>query len=286
MSNTPMNLLKGSVDNFKEIVRGLIKNEYVLNASKPKYNPYGGQYGYGKDTKGVKNEFLRIFEINDKDNFAFIFNNIKKDLSHVLITVSIKRGENYISRTFSFNEFKETLKNCNKTLKILKDVKALDKKSLLLTLEETFKVTEKINDTEIVKEICKKIKTEITSDKRKLTTLNKNKEKAEDQLKRSQRAVNVKIKKKKEELDYESMKEKYEALKKDFLAIGRDLKKEERELDKTFGITEQVNKLKVIEMDIQKNNNKTQKIVGEFTKPYDKRIKAMVEDELLPNKGK
>lgn len=274
---TPMSRLKTPITEFKTVMDNIIIKDYILNESKPKYNPYGGDNGWGGTSKGVENEFLRIFETRKEKSFAFIFNNIKKDLDQVLITVTMKLKNKYVQRTFSYNEFKTKLKELTKTLSILREINTLDDKSFYVSLEKIFGINEKINGDEIIKKFMSKINSEINSKKDEIKKINKKNEKEEKDFEIHLETIRKEVEKLKIEKKHAELKKIYEDAKKTFLLTDKLVKKKEADLKKEFKIKRQRD-LTFFENEKTKLENEIKTIIANAVRPYNKAFRKKIED--------
>lgn len=128
---TPMQQVKGHINNFKDITKGMLK-EVKLNRSASKYNPHGGDHGYGAQSKGVESDFIIIFRSSDDKvrrdysgvgaTFSFVFDYIDKPINDHKIAFSVKADGNdnesiIMSDFMTVDTFKSSIKNINNKLK-------------------------------------------------------------------------------------------------------------------------------------------------------------------------
>jgi len=100
-----MSLVQKYSDQLKKMVSllsGLNIRVSSLNYSPAKYNPYG------KNSKGVESDHLKIYHIAKYKSFGFGFNYTKVDAPYVMTT--FKSGEEIVSSKYSEVAFKEKLK--------------------------------------------------------------------------------------------------------------------------------------------------------------------------------
>lgn len=280
---TPMGRLKDTTNELKEVLYRFITNELTLNESSPKYNRYAGQWAEGGSTKGVENEFLRIFHTNDDKSFAFIFNNIKLELDKVIITVSIKDKEDFLTKSFNFNDFKVLLKELVKTLKILDKANALNIDTVYLTIEETFKIKEQGDNDKIVRELCKKIKSQDKKTQKELDKLNLKAEDVKKEITKCKTKITKETNIIKKELKYDELKETYLEAQRNFKAVEREINKKDNDLKKKLNLNELIRSETLIGYEIKTLNDNMKTTISKFTKPYDKNIKASVIEKLAVN---
>lgn len=160
MSNntTPMQLLKHHINVLKKSLNNCFDN-FNLQKSSPKYNPYRNDYYAGGDSLGVDSDFILIFKEKDGySSFAIIFDYMDKEVKDWNITISYKPinvdhnpyvnqdkekkelNKNIISSlTLSVPDFKETLKIMNTELTnkpSVEDVTAALKAHFLADIQE------------------------------------------------------------------------------------------------------------------------------------------------------
>jgi len=199
---TPMARLKSHFKTF-EINIGNIASEFNLSKSAPKYNPYGGESGYGGSSKGVKSDFIKIYKINEKDSFAFSFNGITSDTTKTLITVSIKHNEDLVSVVTSFEGFKAKIKSLNSVLEVLSSMEKLSGKSLLSTIDNTFGInTPESSIEEVSKQIKQKITEEVSIIKKQISSKKHLKKTNQAELYLALEEFDIIEAKTKEEVDY------------------------------------------------------------------------------------
>jgi hypothetical protein len=140
MSNiTPMKKLRTHFDSFKELTEGSYRY-FILNKSSPKFNPYGGDYGYGGSSKGVNSDFILIFQdlsnyktrqkwdngnLVKKTSFSFLFDYINSEKETVIFQLKAdaqkSNKEIVSSKPMSIDEFKDKMRTINKSIKLLTD---------------------------------------------------------------------------------------------------------------------------------------------------------------------
>jgi len=176
---TPMALLKTNFESLKT----LIKEPIELNKTSPK--THYSRYEY-KTSKGVKNDFIRIYPLTKTESFSFAFNGLEAKSGTILASWMIKTEEGkeniYQQQLFNFETFKIKLKAFVKTLEILKTSKILNKKSMKETFISIFdikngkiQIKEEIDKfIEDIKEQTKELKQTLSSNKRKSSKYNNN----------------------------------------------------------------------------------------------------------------
>lgn len=110
---TPMKRLQ---TNFKSLRNNLSHSfdTLTLNKAEPRYSPFGGEFGWGGTSKGVKNDFLLIFSM--KKNYgtiAFIVNYIDQENPTFLVQMKLTESNESItsSLTMDYDTFRLKL-NC------------------------------------------------------------------------------------------------------------------------------------------------------------------------------
>ena len=114
--DTPMKLLSSHLRTMASMVDGMDSEPSVaLNGHEPKgVRFYAGAHAFGRK-KGVDNDHVRIYKIDDNLSIAFAFNYIL--VSPATVTVTRMEGQNYSSsRNFSKDEFRMLMNNLNKQL--------------------------------------------------------------------------------------------------------------------------------------------------------------------------
>lgn len=207
---TPMKRLSNGMNQFRENVEKFF-NEVTLNKSAPKYNPYAYRDDKDDYSKGVKNDFVMIFNAKDLQiSFAINFN-YKDNNDNILpieeqkIDVNIKKSKNKESivncGSMTINEFKLKLNEINKLLrdessKNINEVTILEKVSEVFfkesydlrgeiekeikNIENVKKTKRKEYDIENLEcQVVDKTKAYEQAEKKIRTTIEKSKEKAE-----------------------------------------------------------------------------------------------------------
>lgn len=134
---TPSKRLQNHFKKLSSFIEGHY-SKAVLNSSSPKFNPFGGYYGSGSTSQGVKADLIYIYNpknVKTKyyNNFAFVFNYENKEESEHTIKVqtkkninkphynseyenseSLKLNESIIeSESFTIDDFKERMNTIN-----------------------------------------------------------------------------------------------------------------------------------------------------------------------------
>lgn len=279
MSNTPMSRLKPIVKTFTDTLDRIIQREISLNACAPKYNRYHYMDDSPEYSKGVKNEFIRIFETEPGETFAFTFNNTKKDLDKVLVGISIENNDGTTSKQFKFDEFKGLLKESIKALQILKDVNSLDKDSLYITLERVFKLSEK-NEKQTISKLCKDINSETSKLNNEIKKLQVKEVETKKKLSSKKRKLTTKLNEFSKNIDYDKLKAEYEEAQRKFLKAERERNSKKTELSRELNLNS-INSehLDIIE-DIEDKQRELSETINQFTRPFGDSIKAKVLNKL------
>lgn len=134
---TPMKRLQ---TNFKELEKETkhILKAFTLNKSEPHWNPVGGSSGWGDHTKGVKNDFVKVFTPLNRSNditCSFVINYI--GLETETFIAQIKKGaDNTDIKSTKILQYEDFRKKLNELVNTIKEAN----KTKLITYPEFIKI--------------------------------------------------------------------------------------------------------------------------------------------------
>lgn len=284
MSVTPMSRVKTIMKDILDTIGGNIYKDFSLQESSPKWDPYGREDGQsrwmGSYTKGVKSEFIRILATCSKNSFGFTYNNIKSDISDVIVGVSIKRDEKITYKNYPFAEFKELLKEFNKRVKLLDKSQSLSNENLYICLEEVFDIYEIDDDIELVEKISKEVKKEHKILNVKLEEANKDVKSIKKKLASKRGTITKKVNEFSDSIDYDKLKEEFEKASKAFNNAERLRANKQNELFSTHKIEETNRELNNASNTLKKLEEEFDLSVDKHTKAYGINIKTKVLKEI------
>lgn len=160
---TPMKRYQESFNTFKSLMPSSTK-EYSLNKSEPRKIDWQFRNNDVEYTKGIKSDFVRIYEGANNVSVAFTFTYIGKDQDDQMITPSVKNiyldGSIIASEPIKAVDFSIKLKAFNKSMKDQKMKNKINEKGFVAFVEEftLFFLNEKINLKEEMKKVDIKVK--------------------------------------------------------------------------------------------------------------------------------
>jgi len=269
---TPMARLKDNFTKFNIITDELFKI-VELQKTEPKYNPTTYEY-----SKGIKNDFLRIYvsKENQKHSFGFSIDNIKNELDKVLLSVSLKKGDDLQSVVVNYETFKNKFKELIKTLSVLKDVNSLNEKSIFISIDKIFNVFNKQKDEVISETIVKKAHDEIVKLQKVGTSLKRKKTTVSNNLDLDLAVINSEVKKLKSELKFSDLEDEYKKIKTQYDIARKKINSKIDEIEKNKNFSVKKNQLRRIENEIRLNDNKLITTLENYIKPYHKNIRDLV----------
>ena len=277
-----MHRLKDLINNFKKPLNKIIKNDYILQKSAPKYNPTAGYYNDKENSysKGVENDFLRIFNTYNGKSFAIIYNNINKPIEEVLISLSIEEDKKNIMKTYTFEEFRTLLKECINTLNILDSVKSLNEDSLYITLEKTFKLKDKIDVNTQVTLLVNKIKTQTDTLQKDLNSVDDSLSIACKLMDEKQMIIDKQVKSAKRKEKYNKLEKEFHAASSAFQAAKFVVHEVKSNLEKELNTYELNSKIIVLKRNVKDFKRQIDNVINEQSRPFGKDILKQVEDTI------
>jgi len=269
---TPMARLKDNFAKFHTVTDELFKI-VELHKTESKYNPTTYEY-----SKGIKNDFLRIYvsKENETHSFGFSIDNIKSELDKVLISVSLKKGDDLQSVIVNYETFKIKFKELIKTLLVLKDIDSLNEKSVFISIDKVFNVFNKQKDEVIAENIVKNAHEEISQVKKVGTSLKRKKTTISNKLDLDLAVVNSEVKSLKKELGFYDLEEEYKKIKTQYDIARKKINSKTDEIEKNRKVPDKRNQLRRIDNDIRRNDDKLIKTLENYIKPYHKNIRDLV----------
>jgi len=136
---TPMTLLKDHFNTLHSLLPDTIPY-FELHGHKPKHNPVSEITKTPENSKGVLNDFIRIYKLSDILSFSFGFKGVEGKTGIIEIGIldkSIQDENNrYNMVQYNFEDTKTKLKIFNKKLKVL-NLSNIDVKDNILGLFES-----------------------------------------------------------------------------------------------------------------------------------------------------
>lgn len=171
---TPMARLKENLNNLETILNASTKITTNIWIGQARSERTASSYYGGTNVKAIESDYIKVYHIAnsiEKDNkhkysFAFAFNNIKS-IEDTYIAVTFKKDEQFFESTFSFEEFKLSLKELNKKLQAEEELNISTLVSIIYShfkLEDSAKTVDKE-----VKNIIKSIKKIVEKDNKSLS---------------------------------------------------------------------------------------------------------------------